>query len=81
MTIGHTRSRTAAALSLVVASLGLGTLLAALDVAEGSLPHAPSALADWRVRAYAIRDELGRPVCRRNHFSDRPLARIGQGCP
>lgn len=81
MTIGHTRSWTAAALSLVVASLGLGTYLAALEVSESSLTPAPSALADWRVRAYAVRDELGRPACRRNNFSDRPLARVGQTCP
>jgi hypothetical protein len=80
MTIGHMRSWTVAALSLLVASLGLGTYLAALEVAEGSLSHGPSAVGEWRVRAYAVRDELGRPACRRNNFSDR-LARIGPNCP
>lgn len=80
MAIGRMRSWVLAALSLAVASLGLGTYLSALEVAEGSLNHTPHALGDWRVRAYAVRDELGRPACRRNNFSDR-LARIGQGCP
>lgn len=81
MMIDRTRSWISAALSLAVASLGVGTYLAALDVDEGSLIHAPSALGEWRVRAYAIRDELGRPACRHNNFSDRPLTRIGQRCP
>lgn len=81
MLIGHSRSWMLAALSLAVASLGLGTYLAALEVAESSLNHTPHALNEWRVRAYAVRDELGRPACRRNNFSDRPLARLGQACP
>lgn len=81
MTIGHKGSWITTALSLAVASLGLGTYLSALEVAESSLTHAPAALGEARVRAYAIRDELGRPACRRNNFSDRPLARIGQSCP
>jgi hypothetical protein len=80
MTIGHRRSWMLAALSLAVASLGLGTYLSALEVAESSLNHAPHALGEWRGRAYAIRDELGRPACRRNNFSER-LGRIGQSCP
>ena len=67
-----------AATSLVVASLGLGTYLAAVDAAWNSPGVGPSVIA-----AYAARDELGRPTCRRNNFGDpqRPLVRIGQNCP
>lgn len=81
MTIGHLRPWLLAAMSLAVASLGLGTYLAALEVADNSLILPAHALGDWRGRAYAVRDELGRPACRRNNFSDRPLARVGQACP
>ncbi|SEP09503.1 hypothetical protein SAMN02990966_03938 [Rhodospirillales bacterium URHD0017] len=69
-----------AATSLVVASLGLGTYLAAVDAAWNS-PHAgPSVVA---AQAYGARDEMGRPTCRRNNFGDpqRPLVRMGQSCP
>jgi hypothetical protein len=65
-----------AALSLAVASLGLGTFVASLDVAESSLAHTPQVVA--------VRDELGRTTaCRRNAFADpeRPLVRIGHNCP
>ena len=74
------RSAILAAMSLAVATLGLGTYLAAIDVAwnspgVGTIGHRP--------HAYAARDELGRPTCRRNNFGDpqRPLVRIGQNCP
>ena len=67
-----------AATSLVVAALGLGTYLAAVDAAWNSPGVGPSVIA-----AHAARDELGRPTCRRNNFGDpqRPLVRIGQSCP
>lgn len=67
-----------AATSLVVASLGLGTWLAAVDAAWNSPTVGPSVIA-----AHATRDEMGRPTCRRNNFGDpqRPLVRIGQNCP
>jgi hypothetical protein len=69
-----------AATSLVVASLGLGTYLAAVDVAWSNPDVAASAIA---AHAHAARDEMGRPTCRRNNFGDpqRPLVRIGQNCP
>ena len=69
-----------AATSLVVASLGLGTYLAAVDVAWNSPNAGPSLVA---THAYTARDEMGRPTCRRNNFGDpqRPLVRIGQNCP
>jgi hypothetical protein len=69
-----------AATSLVVASLGLGTYLAAVDAAWNSPYIGPSVIA---AQAYAGRDEMGRPICRRNNFGDpqRPLVRIGQNCP
>ena len=69
-----------AATSLVVASLGLGTWLAAVDAAWSNPGVGPSVIA---AQAYAARDELGRPTCRRNNFSDpeRPLIRIRQNCP
>lgn len=68
-----------AALSLVVALLGMGCFLAALEVGESSLPHDQR---EWRLPAPAMRDELGRPTCRRNNFADpaRPLTRIGPNC-
>jgi hypothetical protein len=74
------RSTILAAISLAVATLGLGTYLAALDVAWNSPGVGPSVIA---VNAYTTRDELGRPTCRRNNFGDpqRPLVRIGQNCP
>jgi hypothetical protein len=64
-----------AALSLTVASLGLGTYLTSLDVAGSSLARTPQVVA--------ARDEAGRPTCRRNAFADpeRPLVRIGHNCP
>ena len=69
-----------AATSLVVAALGLGTYLAAVDAAWNSPNAGPSLVA---AHAYAARDEMGRPTCRRNNFGDpqRPLVRIGQNCP
>ena len=69
-----------AATSLVVASLGLGTYLAAVDAAWNSPNVGPSVIA---AHAHAARDEMGRPTCRRNNFGDpqRPLVRIGQSCP
>jgi len=69
-----------AATSLVVASLGLGTYLAAVDAAWSSPNVGPSLVA---AHAYAARDEMGRPTCRRNNFGDpqRPLVRIGHYCP
>ena len=78
MKIAH--SALLAATSLVVASLGLGTYLAAVDAAWSSPGIGPSAIA---AHAHVARDEIGRPACRRNHFGDpqRPLVRIGQNCP
>jgi hypothetical protein len=72
------RSSLLAATSLVVASLGLGTYLAAVDAAWNSPNIGPTVIA---AQAYAGRDEMGRPICRRNNFGDpqRPLVRIG--CP
>jgi hypothetical protein len=69
-----------AAMSLAVASLGLGTYLAAIDVAWNSPGVGPSVISP---QAYSARDEMGRPICRRNNFGDpqRPLVRIGQSCP
>jgi hypothetical protein len=64
----------------MVASLGLGTYLAAVDAAWNSPNVGP-----WVIAAQppAARDEMGRPICRRNNFGDpqRPLVRIGQTCP
>jgi hypothetical protein len=73
------RSVILAVMSLAVASLGLGTYLAAVDVAWNSPSVGPSAFAGY---AYAARDETGRPICRRNNFGDpqRPLIRIGYNC-
>jgi hypothetical protein len=64
----------AAVLSLAVASLGLGTFLASLDVAGSSLTYTPQVVA--------ARDEAGHSTCRRNAFADpeRPLVRIGHNC-
>jgi hypothetical protein len=65
------------AMALVMAVLALGTILAALDVAESSLNRA------LQVQPYAAaRDEMGRPICRRNNFADpqRPLPRVGDKC-
>ena len=69
-----------AAMSLAVATLGLGTYLAAIDVAWNSPGVGPSVIGP---QAYSARDEMGRPTCRRNNFGDpqRPLVRIGQRCP
>jgi hypothetical protein len=74
------RSAILAAMSLAVATLGLGTYLAAVDAAWNSPGVGPSAIA---AHAYAARDEMGRPICRRNNFGDphRPLVRIGLSCP
>ena len=71
-----------AALSMTMASLGLGTYLAAIDVAESTVNRTQQSLGDWRANAFAARDELGRPACRRNNFADpqRPILRIGQNC-
>lgn len=70
-----------AALSLAMASLGLGTYLAALDVAWNSA--ASEVAGDWRLQFFTQRDELGRPICRRNNFAnpERPVVRMGQNCP
>ena len=69
-----------AAVSLTAAALGLGTWLAAVDVAWNSPGVGPTVITG---HAHAVRDELGRPPCRRNNFGDpqRPLVRIGQNCP
>jgi hypothetical protein len=60
--------------------LGLGTYLAAVDAVWNSPGVGPSTIA---THAYAGRDEMGRPTCRRNNFGDpqRPLVRIGHNCP
>ena len=78
MKIAH--SSLLAAMSLVAATLGLGTYLAAVDVAWNGAGVGPSVIGP---QAYAARDELGRPTCRRNNFGDpqRPLVWIGQNCP
>ena len=78
MNLAH--SSLLAAISLAAASLGLGTYLAAVDVAWNSPGVGPSVMG---APAYAARDELGRPTCRRNNFGDpqRPIVRIGQNCP
>jgi hypothetical protein len=65
------------AMALVMAALGLGTFFAALDVAQSSLDRT------LQVQPYAAaRDETGRPICRRNNFTDpqRPLPRVGDKC-
>lgn len=69
-----------AAISLAMASLGLGTYLAAIDVAWNSPGVGPAVIGG---QAYAVRDALGRPTCQRNNFGDpqRPIVRIGQNCP
>jgi hypothetical protein len=74
------RSAILAAMSLAVATLALGTYLAAIDVAWNSPGVGPALIA---VHPYTARDEMGRPTCRRNNFGDpqRPLVRIGQHCP
>ena len=74
------RSAILAAMSLAVAMLGLGTYLAAVDVAWNSPGAGPTVIG---ANAYAARAELGRPICRRNNFGDpqRPLTRIGPNCP
>jgi hypothetical protein len=74
------RNALLAAASLTVAALGLGIYLAAVDVAWNNPGVGPSVIGG---QAYAARDELGRPTCRRNNFGDpqRPLVRIGQNCP
>jgi hypothetical protein len=74
------RSAILAAMSLAVVMLGLGTYLAAIDVAWNSPGVGPSVIGP---QTYPARDELGRPTCRRNNFGDpqRPLVRIGQSCP
>ena len=78
MKVAH--SSLLAAMSLAVGSLGLGTYLAAVDAAWNSPGAGLSVISG---HAYAARDELGRPTCRRNNFGDpqRPLVRIGQNCP
>ena len=72
-----------ATLSLATALLGLGTYLAALDVAWNGAAGEAAAAADWSPQFFTQRDELGRPVCRRNNFAnpERPLVRMGQNCP
>lgn len=72
-----------AALSLAMASLGLGTYLAALDVAWNSAASEAVAAGYWRLQFFIQRDEVGRPICRRNNFGDpeRPVVRMGQNCP
>ena len=78
MKIAH--SSLLAAMSLAMATLGLGTYLAAIDVAWNSPGVRPTVIGP---QAYGARDEMGRPICRRNNFGDpqRPLVRIGQNCP
>ena len=72
-----------AALSLAVALLGLVTYFTAFDVAWNSAASEAAAAGDWRLPFFSRRDELGRPVCRRNNFAnpDRPVVRMGQNCP
>lgn len=72
-----------AALSLAMALLGIGTYLAALDVAWNGAVGAAAAAGDWRLQFFTPRDERGRPICRRNNFAnpERPLVRMGQNCP
>ncbi len=72
-----------AALSLAMALLGLGTYIAALDVAWNSAAGEAAAAGDWRLQFFTQRDELGRPVCRRNNFAnpERPVVRMGRNCP
>ena len=79
-TFGIALSSLLAAMSLAVASLGLGTYLAAIDVAWNSPGGGPSVIGP---QAYSARDEMGRPTCRRNNLGDpqRPFVRIGQNCP
>ena len=74
------RSAILAAMSLAAATLGLGTYLAAIDVAWNSPGVGPALIA---AHSYTVRDETGRPTCRRNNFGDpqRPLVRIGKNCP
>ena len=67
-----------AALSLAMALLGLGTYLAALDVAWNSAANQAAAAGDWRLQFFTQRDDLGRPVCRRNNFAN-PERPIGSG--
>ncbi len=70
------RQAVLAVAALTAASLGLGTYLAAVDVAwNGPGP--------WAGPLVAGRDDVGRPGCRRNNFVDpeRPLVRIGRNCP
>jgi len=63
-----------AATSLVVASLGLGTYLAAVDAAWNSPNIGPSVIA-----AHATRDEMGRPTCRRKTSAIRSGRSSGSG--
>lgn len=76
------RSWMLAASSLTMTLLGLGTYFAAIDVAQSTVANTQQALGDWRAGTF-VRDEVGRPACRRNNFADpqRPLVRIGQNCP
>lgn len=65
------------AMALVMVALAMGTIFAAVDVAESSLSRA------LQVHSYEpARDEVGRPICRRNNFTDpqRPLPRVGDRC-
>lgn len=67
-----------AAAMLVMTALSLGIFFAALDVTQSSLNRT------LQVQPYAApRDEMGRPICRRNNFADpqRPLPRVGDKCP
>lgn len=72
-----------AALSLAMALLGLGTYLAALNVAWNGAAGEAAAAGNGRLQFFTQRDELGRPICRRNNFAnpERPLVRMGQNCP
>jgi len=71
-----------AVLSLATVLLGLATYLAALDVTWNRAASEAAAAGDWRLRVFTQRDEFGRPICRRNNFSnpERPVVRMGEHC-
>ena len=74
--------RLLAALSLAMALLGLGTYVAALEVAWSRAASDAAVAGDRRPQFSTQTDELRRPICRRNNFTDleRPLVRAGQNC-
>jgi len=74
--------RLLAALSLAISLLGLGTYVAALEVAWSRAASDAAVAVDWRLQSSTQTDELRRPICRRNNFAnlERPLVRTGQNC-